>query len=210
MDTPTIRPTNRPAKLKSANADEFGSAEQALVAVHYVVQTIGHEDLHRPTPCRHWDVEALADHLIDTISRLGVAVGIQSAVPEGGSVDQRIQQLTQPILAEWRHRGLAGEVVFSGRTLPARLALGILSLELLVHGWDLAVALRRPFVVLNAHAAHVLGLALQTLTPQSRATAGFDPPVPVPANAGKLDQLIAFTGRDPGQLKPPACSDLSD
>ena len=179
--------------------DEFANAEQALVEVHHVVQTISHDDLHRPTPCRDWDVEALADHLIDTIFRLGAAVGIRSVVPEGGSIDQRIQQLTQPILAGWRRRGLAGDVMFSGRALPARLALGILSLELLVHGWDFAVALHRRLAVSDAHAAHVLGLAQQTLTPQSRATAGFDPPVPVPANVGKLDQLVAFTGRNPLQ-----------
>ncbi|MBW8711521.1 MAG: TIGR03086 family protein, partial [Mycobacterium sp.] len=96
--------------------------------------------------------------------------------------------------------GLADKVVFSGRTLPAHLALGILSLELLVHGWDFAVALERPFHVSGAHAAHVLGLASQTLNAHSRATAGFDPPVPVPADASPLDQLIAFTGRNPLQL----------
>ena len=108
--------------------------------------------------------------------------------------------MTQPILAGWRRRGLTDDVVFGGRTLPAHLALGILSLELVVHGWDFAVALHRPLDVSDAHAAHVLGLAQQTLTAQSRATAGFDPPVPVPDDAGPLDQLIAFTGRDPLQM----------
>ena len=180
--------------------DEFASAERALTAIHHVVETIGDDDLHRPTPCRDWDVRALADHLIDTIARLGAAADIQTTVPDGDSIDQRIQELTQPTLAEWRRRGLAGEIVFSGRTLPAHLALGILSLELVVHGWDFAVALHRHLDVSDTHAAHVLGLAQQTLTPQSRATAGFDPPVPVPANAGALDQLIAFTGRAPMQM----------
>jgi uncharacterized protein (TIGR03086 family) len=180
--------------------DEFTSAEQALVVLHHVVETIGGDDLHRPTPCREWDVQALADHLIDTIARLGAAAGIQTTVPDGDSIDQRIQELTQPTLGEWRRRGLAGEIVFSGRSLPAHLALGILSLELVVHGWDFAVALNRPLDVSDTHAAHVLGLAQQTLTPQSRATAGFDPPLPVPGNAGALDQLIAFTGRDPLQM----------
>jgi uncharacterized protein (TIGR03086 family) len=170
--------------------------------VHHVIQTIADGDLHRPTPCRDWDVQALADHLIDTIARLGAAADIQATAPNSGSIGQRIQQLTQPLLAEWRRRGLAGEIVFGGRTLPAHLALGILSLELLVHGWDFAVALDRPFDVPDAHAVHVLGLAQQTLTTQSRATAGFDPPVPVPANAGAFDRLIAFTGRDPLQLNP--------
>ena len=98
--------------------DEFTSAEQALVAVHHVVRMIGTGDLHRPTPCRDWDVEALAAHLIDTISRLGAAAGIEPTVPDGASIDQRIQQATQPILTGCRHRGLTGDVVFSGRTLP--------------------------------------------------------------------------------------------
>jgi hypothetical protein len=62
-------------------------------------------------------VGALADHLIDTILRLGAAAGIQTPAPNGDSIDQRIQQVTQPILAEWRRRGLA-DVILGGRTLP--------------------------------------------------------------------------------------------
>ena len=182
--------------------DEFTSAEQALVVARHVTQAIGPDDLHRCTPCREWDVQALADHLVDTIAHLAAAADIETAAPDGDSIDQRIQQLTQPILADWRRRGLINDVVFSGRTLPAHLALGILSLELVVHGWDFAVALDRPLHVSDAHAAHVLGLAQQTLTAQSRATAGFDPPVPVPDSAGALDRLIAFTGRDPKQMNP--------
>lgn len=177
--------------------DEFTSAEQALVALHHVTQTIGRDDLHCPTPCDDWDVQTLADHLIDTISRLGAAAGMHAAAPDCDTVDQRIQRLTQLILTEWRCRGLAGDVVFGGRTLPAYLALGILSLELVVHGWDFGVALHRPLCISDTHAAHILGLAQQTLTAQSRTTAGFDPPVPVPAHTGALERLIAFTGRDP-------------
>jgi uncharacterized protein (TIGR03086 family) len=179
--------------------DEFTSAEQALTALHPVIQAVPQDDLRRPTPCRDWDVQALAEHLIDTISRLAAAAGIQAAPPNSGPIDQRIRQLTQPILAGWRRRGLAEDVVFAGRTLPAHLALGIISLELVVHGWDFAVALHRPLHVSDAHAAHIFGLAQQTLTPASRATAGFDPPVSVPVTANALDRLIAFTGRDPQQ-----------
>jgi uncharacterized protein (TIGR03086 family) len=181
--------------------DEFTSAEQALVVVHNVVDAIGPDDLHRPTPCRDWDVESLAEHLVDTISRLGAAADIEPTVPNSDSIDQRIQQVTQPILAGWRRRGLTDDVVFSGRTLPAHLALGILCLELVVHGWDFAVALCRPIHVSHTHAAYVLGLARQTLNAQSRAIAGFDPPVPLPADASPLDQLIAFTGRHPVRMR---------
>ncbi len=183
--------------------DEFASAETALVAVRKVVQTIGDGDLHRPTPCADWDVDALADHLFDTISRLGAAAGIPVVPPVGDSIAQRIQHVTQPLLAGWRRRGLTGDVVFGGRTLPAPLALGILSLELVVHGWDFAVALHRPLEVSDTHVAYVVGLAQQTLTPQSRATAGFGSPVALPANADALDRLVAFTGRDPQQKGTP-------
>ena len=177
--------------------DEFSCAEEALAVVLEVVHMIGPADRRRATPCTDWDVSALADHLVDTISRLGAAAGIASTESNAGSVDERVEQVTQPILAGWRHLGLAGDVRFSGRTLPSPLALGILSLELLVHGWDFAVALQRPFHVSDAHAAYILTLARQTLTPQSRITAGFDTPVLVPADASALDRLVAFTGRDP-------------
>ncbi len=147
--------------------DEFTSAEEALVVISEVVQTIDPDGLHRRTPCPDFDVKALIDHVVDTISRLGAAAGIETPAPNGDSIAQRIQQLTQPILAGWRRRGLTDDIVFSGRTLPAHLALGVLSLELLVHGWDFAVALHRALHASDAHAAHVLGLARQTLTPQS-------------------------------------------
>jgi uncharacterized protein (TIGR03086 family) len=179
--------------------DELASAEQALVVAHHATEAIGDDDLHRNTPCPDWDVKELADHLIDTISRLGAAAGIAPAVPEGEAIDQRIRHVTEPILAGWRRRGPADDVQFAGRILPAHLALGILQLELVVHGWDFAVALHRPFTVADAHAAHVLGLARQTLTDTSRISAGFDPPVPIPVNASPLDQLVAFTGRNPSR-----------
>jgi uncharacterized protein (TIGR03086 family) len=179
--------------------DDFISAEEALAAFHRVAETIGAGDLHRCTPCPAWDIETLAEHLIDTISRVAAAAGIPAAAAAAGSIDQRIQRLTQPILNEWSCRGLAGDIFFSGRTLPAQLALGILSLELVVHGWDLGVAMHRPIRISDAHAAYVLGLARRTLTEESRAVAGFDPPVPMPASAAALDRLVAFTGRDPQQ-----------
>ena len=183
--------------------DEFTSAEQALVVVHNVVETIGPDDHHRPTPCRDWDVEALAEHLIDTISRLGAAAGIPIAAPNGDSIDQRVQQVTQPILAGWRRRGLTDDVVFAGepartpcaghpvsRTRRARLGLRRSATSPL----PLLGRPRRSRPRSGAADPHY----------ESRATAGFDRPVLVPATAGALDQLIAFTGRDPLQMNHPS------
>jgi len=73
--------------------DEFASAEKALAVVHHVVQLIGPDDLHCPTPCRDWDVEALAEHLVDTISRLGAAAGIEPTVPQSDSIGHAYSKL---------------------------------------------------------------------------------------------------------------------
>jgi uncharacterized protein (TIGR03086 family) len=72
-----------------------------------------------------------------------------------------------------------------------------LSLELLVHGWDYAAATKNPIDVAESLADYVLGLARKVINPQTRATVGFADPVVVPDDASVLDQLIAFTGRDP-------------
>ena len=178
--------------------DELSSAEKALTALQSVVHLIGDDDLHRPTPCHDFDVAALADHLVETVIRLGESAGAHLACAADATVERRILQATRPVLAAWRSRGVAGEVEFSGLALPARLALGVLSLELVVHGWDFAVALRRPLPVSGAHAEFVLAMARETIAEESRDIGRFGQPVSVADDALAIDRLVAFTGRSPG------------
>ena len=42
-----------------------------------------------------------------------------------------------------------------------------------------------------------MGVAQKVITPEGRSTAGFDDPVDVAADAGALDRLVAYTGRNP-------------
>ena len=215
MDTPTIRPTSRPAKPKAANKKREREKKKKKGWTNSLV------------PNRHWSRCAKSYRRSATATSTDqrpVATGtwmpspIISSTPSPASVPPPVyrscrqsairllnasQHVTQPLLAGWRRRGLTGDVVFGGRTLPTRLALGILSLELVVHGWDFAVALHRYLEVSDTHVAYVVGLAQQTLTPQSRATTGFDSPVALPANADALDRLVAFPGRDPPQKGTP-------
>jgi hypothetical protein len=48
-------------------------------------------------------------------------------------------------------------------------------------------------------AEYVLGLAHKVIRPEQRSRAGFDDPVDVPADAGALEQLVGFTGRNPAR-----------
>jgi hypothetical protein len=46
---------------------------------------------------------------------------------------------------------------------------------------------------------YVLGLARQVIRPEIRARTGFDDPVDPPDDAGALERLVAFTGRNPAR-----------
>ena len=63
-----------------------------------------------------------------------------SAGPAAGSLEERVTVAAEAALAAWRRRGLGGSVAVGRNTLPANLAIEIISLELLVHGWDMARA----------------------------------------------------------------------
>lgn len=75
---------------------------------------------------------------------------------------------------------------------------GVLSIEFLVHAWDYAAATGRDVTAPDSLSDYVLGLAHTIITPQGRTTVGFDDPIEVPADAGALERLLAYTGRRPG------------
>ena len=75
------------------------------------------------------------------------------------------------------------------------MALGIGSLEFLVHAWDFAQATGQPLAVSDGLSQYALDLATQIITPEVRAGGSFADPVQPGPDAGLLDRLIAFTGR---------------
>ena len=81
------------------------------------------------------------------------------------------------------------------------MPVGILSLEFLVHAWDFAQATGREVVVAEPVADYVLGVVTKIITPQARGSAGFADPVDTGPDAGALDRLVAFTGRQPAVVQ---------
>ncbi len=179
------------------DVDELSSAEVALAALVPVLGTITGDMLHLPTPCAGFDVAGLADHLVGTVTMLGDSAGADFPAPHARPIGVRVAHAAETAIEAWRRRGTDGDVVFAGHVTAGRLALGVLSIELVVHGWDFAQALHHPLPITAAHADFVLGLARQIITPDSRRTAGFDEPVPVTTDAAALDRLVAYTGRHP-------------
>ena len=80
--------------------------------------------------------------------------------------------------------------------LPASLAVEIIPLELLVHGWDIAHATGYDIDVTPEVADYVLDRARELVTEDKRGRS-FAAEVPARAEATVLQRLIAFTGRVP-------------
>ncbi len=182
----------------SPPTDELASAEAALGALQHVLHPISRDELSKSTPCSEYDVMALTDHLLNSLTLLGGAAG--ALLPErdsDDSVERQIVGAARPALDAWHRRGLDGTVALGPNELPATFAASILTLEFLVHGWDYAAATKHPINVTESLADYTLGLAKKVINPQTRAAVGFDDPVPVPDDAPALDQLIAYTGRNP-------------
>jgi uncharacterized protein (TIGR03086 family) len=182
----------------SPPSDELQSAEETLGVLQHVLHTVASDDMSRQTPCAEYDVTQLTGHLAQSITGLGGMVGAE--LPErdqGDSVERQVVALARPALDAWHRHGLDGTVPFGKGEMPAKGACAILSIEFLVHAWDYASAVGHDVDAPEPLAEYVLDLARQIIKPELRARAGFDDPVEVPADAAALDQLIAFTGRNP-------------
>lgn len=182
----------------SPPTDELESAEATLAVLVHVLHGIAKEDESKQTPCREFDVAALTDHLMNSITSIGGMAGAE--FPErdkSDSVERQVVLAARPAVDAWHRHGLEGNVPFRSGEAPAKMMAGILSLEFLVHAWDYAKATGREVKAPDSLSDYVLGLAKTIITPGGRTAVGFDDPIDVAADAGALDRLIAYTGRQP-------------
>ena len=155
--------------------------------------------LARPTPCRSYDVAALADHVRDTHLLLTNAAGDTHAETDRALADVH-RDLAENAVKAWDVRGVDGTVDLGGNEVPADFALALHTVETVVHGWDLGRALDRTFHPAHDLVDHVWSLLPLVVSDQARGTqegAAYLPAVPVANDAPLLDQVIAFTGRNP-------------
>jgi uncharacterized protein (TIGR03086 family) len=191
-------PADLPPGPDSPPTDELESAEKTLAVLEHVLHGIAKDDESKQTPCREFDVAKLTDHLLNSITTIGGFAGAE--FPErdrDDSVERQVILAARPALDAWHGRGLDGTVPFGQGEAPAKVMAGVLSIEFLIHAWDYAMATGRKVEAPDSLSDYVMGLAKVIITPQGRTNVGFDDPIDVPADAGALDRLIAYTGRQP-------------
>jgi uncharacterized protein (TIGR03086 family) len=177
------------------------------------VQAVREEQWHASTPCADWDVAALVEHLIDEdkwltplihgldLESAGKVVEGSRSLPVDGGVGANLVEV-------WNEASLAaadavGEEGALDRTVelsrgptPAAEYLGEMTIDHLIHAWDLGTAIgyREPLPdeVVEAVYGMIKDLDLSGFGEM------FKPAVPVPDDAPTLDKLVAHTGRSPG------------
>lgn len=165
-------------------------AEMALL-----LSAVTDERLADPTPCAGYTVGGLIAH-IDEVARPFAPAGSADGDGENGSRADVIAHVhalgdawDDP--AAWR-----GTTAAAGVELPNEVWGKIALTELVVHGWDLAQAIGRPFDLpedtLRACLDHVTRFVPNAPIPEL-----WGPPVPVPTTASTLQKIIATTGRTP-------------
>lgn len=175
--------------------NQLTSADATLAVCQNVMRGISEEDLTTKTPCSEFTVTQLAEHLIGSLVGLGRMAGGDVTSADSGTLESRVAFVAQQAIEAWHQRGLEGTVKLGDRDMPAALAASILSLELLIHAWDFAVATRQQVTVSDEVTSYVLELAKQVISPQQRAGGSFAAEVAVGPDAHILERLIAFSGR---------------
>lgn len=185
---------------------DLGPATSTLADL---VASVSDEQLALPTPCTEYAVGDLVDHVG------GLAVAFTGAarkqpVPgseQGGSGDasrleagwrDRIAADLVELAEAWRDpAAYQGMTAAGGIDLPGEVAAAVALNEIVVHGWDLATALGRPFAVADADVEACLTFARPFSTPETAADRGtaFGEVLPVPVGATPLVELLALLGR---------------
>ena len=175
-----------------------------------VVTGIRDDQLGDATPCADTPVAGLLAHVAGLTTAFRMAAE-KTPVPGGPSASAddlppdwrtRIPAQLDALVAAWqRPSAWQGTAEAGGVTMPGPVAAIVALDEVLVHGWDLAVATGQDYAADPASVAACGEFAAQAAA-EGPAPGLFGPPVPVPDDAPPMDRLLGLTGRDPGWRPP--------
>jgi uncharacterized protein (TIGR03086 family) len=186
-----------------------------------VVRAVRRDQLDLPTPCPDWNVRTVLNHMTLWAAVRSELSARKLPVPEQGSpgeahdfvaegwpelfethLDRAVRAWSEP--AAWE-----GTTLFGGAPMPAGLTGELLLSELVLHGWDVAVATGQRLTCPDEVAAAAYRGVAQ-VAEQGRQMAAYGEPVPVAAAATPLERVLALSGRDPRwsavSATPPAAS----
>ena len=180
----------------------------AAVEVARIAGGVRDDQLTDPTPCPDMTVAGMLDHLVGLTLAFRMAAE-KTPLPGAPTPDaaklpadwrERLPKQLDELVTAWEQPSASeGMAEAGGVQMPAPVMALVALNEVLVHGWDLAVATGQPYRPDPGAAGRCLAFALEFASSAPEARDGiYGPVVPVPDDAPVFDRLLGQTGRDPG------------
>jgi uncharacterized protein (TIGR03086 family) len=186
----------------------------AATTLGFLVQQVPDERLGDPTPCPDFTVGDLVEH----IGGLSLAFTAAARKADGPLTNSAPNPDAARLPADWRTRVPAdlvalaaawrdpdawtGMATAGGVTMPGDVT-GLVALdEIVLHGWDLAAAIGRPYDVEPDLLAAVHSFVESFGSDPATRGNLFGPVIEVPASAPRLDRVLGLAGRDPDWSGP--------
>lgn len=181
----------------------------ATTSLAELVTSVDDDQLALPTPCTDYAVGDLVDH-VGGLALAFTGAARKEPVPgaeEGGTGDasrlepgwrERIAADLASLAEAWREPSAYDGMTVAGPVeMPGEVAAAVALNEVVVHGWDLASALGRPFDPAPEDVEACLSFVRPFSTPEAAADRGdaFGEVLEVPAGASPLVELLALLGR---------------
>jgi uncharacterized protein (TIGR03086 family) len=187
---------------------DLTTMEGACGSTERIIERITPWQYSLPTPCSEWNVHDVLNHTIGTLALMQALVrDAEPAVPMTPGENPTVDLVGDDPVKAYRKHAEALLAACSGdalsRTLqtplgerPGAQLAGFVTLDIFVHGWDLATATSQRAKFDDEVAGEILQFTQQTLTDEMRAPR-IGPAIAVPKSASVTDQLIGFVGRRP-------------
>ena len=159
-----------------------------------------------PTPCPDYEVGTLVNHIVGWAGVF--ADGASQQPPKNDPATYQVgpdpaaefDASAQRLLAAFRDGAADREIDLGNGPSPGSMILGVILMEFIGHGWDLATATEQPTPFSGRSIAAAKEAAQANLKPEYRGPGkSFGDVVEVPADAPPLDELIGLLGRDPSR-----------
>jgi uncharacterized protein (TIGR03086 family) len=187
---------------RGAPMDGTQQLDELMPMLHGLVDRISPEQLDGPTPCVNFTVTGVLEHMIGGAAAFAPMFrgeqqqGSESAPATTGTLQDRWRAAMVDLLDAVHSEGAAERTIAAPfGEVPGSVFARFVAFDGLVHGWDLATATSQPYSPREQLVREVDAFARQALAPGMRDGDTFAAETEAPADAGVLERLVAFSGR---------------